>query len=1035
MSSINNKDSNINKILNTDIYQLTNFVRDVKNQNIEGVDDKEALVVGIYGYIDYQMVSLLQNSIMTASELANEAIPTRAKFDRNVITHALSLGLKINAIPATMKVILMIPERALLNNMINDKFIFTSKTPISIGGFEYHVPYDITVYKNNLADTMHGINKYVYTAQYDLTYKNPISDIKNNYLPPVSIYNDVDDNMVMIITTLHQVEHYSIEEKIIGNDNLTNRTLSFSFDKQLSHFKVTVIESSGSTIELTPVYDGLSTDGITDYCYYQYVNNNSIRIKFDPNNSYQPRNNCDVIIDMWITEGSSANFKYSDDVTIRLTSDVYSNLYMIVKQRSEEGSTGGKNRRTIPQIQAAIPKEALSRGTLSTATDLRNYFNSINNDDSIIHIFNKEDNNNSRVYYTYCLMKDNSRNIIPTNTISLITKDINTIEDNQYIESGSPIYLYKNDLSSLEYLKKNFAGYLNENPSDNDNIYKYDSSDVLDLNDGDNIKFKIHNTDNWKLGTVLSVVTKNARVLQVTLLELDQSANNFVRNIYKIPIAGIDILDSVCIVEIYKVTNFIYTSPFSIILNNSAEANSPAINTKYYLEYINENRFLDFKCINSKSPMQFIASYVNVFRPSFTSSDRYKYTITVKVTPTQGTASSDIVYRTQLIGVYYKDGTPYYSIGEYIASESDTDIMTYKFYLYTKRFQNIDENEPMVINIDNELYIGDYINDQSARTDYSLFEASTNNTISPVYFDANTNFRIYTMFKYNNIEGDTVYDDNTKNYYSIRNSSYGTPLADIVPGDRAFPANPDDSESLGYNFSQMVLTNVYEVTDGIQLIYDYTNVINSSVTTLQVPELDDELEEINTRYNLINKIPVIRYFYLNSDEKIYKFISELKYKIDYVKNAIIPLETTFGLDFKFFNTYGPSNMYYKTNIDGNADEAIDNVGLTLTFRIKFYNEADKDSVIPLIKDDIKTSIEKMDKLDDIHFPNIVSEIKTKYSDYLVFFEFLEFNSYNTNNQHIITNENMDMLTKVPEFLNIDTDDYSGTPRINIKVII
>jgi hypothetical protein len=45
---------------------------------------------------------------------------------------------------------------------------------------------------------MHGINKYVYTAQYDLTHKNPISDIKNNYLPPVSIYNDVDDNMVMI---------------------------------------------------------------------------------------------------------------------------------------------------------------------------------------------------------------------------------------------------------------------------------------------------------------------------------------------------------------------------------------------------------------------------------------------------------------------------------------------------------------------------------------------------------------------------------------------------------------------------------------------------------------------------------------------------------------------------------------------------------------------------------------------------------------------------------------------------------------------
>jgi hypothetical protein len=29
---------------------------------------------------------------------------------------------------------------------------------------------------------------------------------------------------------------------------------------------------------------------------------------------------------------------------------------------------------------------------------------------------------------------------------------------------------------------------------------------------------------------------------------------------------------------------------------------------------------------------------------------------------------------------------------------------------------------------------------------------------------------------------------------------------------------------------------------------------------------------------------------------------------------------------------------------------------------------------------------------------------------------------------------MEMLTVVPEFLNVDTDDYTGLPRININVI-
>lgn len=94
MSSKNVIESNTDKILNSDIYDLTSFVDEIKKRNIDGIDEKETLLVGIYGYLGYEFTSLLQNSIVTASELANEAIPTRAKFDRNVITHALSLGVK-----------------------------------------------------------------------------------------------------------------------------------------------------------------------------------------------------------------------------------------------------------------------------------------------------------------------------------------------------------------------------------------------------------------------------------------------------------------------------------------------------------------------------------------------------------------------------------------------------------------------------------------------------------------------------------------------------------------------------------------------------------------------------------------------------------------------------------------------------------------------------------------------------------------------------------------------------------------------------
>ena len=87
-----------------------------------------------------------------------------------------------------------------------------------------------------------------------------------------------------------------------------------------------------------------------------------------------------------------------------------------------------------------------------------------------------------------------------------------------------------------------------------------------------------------------------------------------------------------------------------------------------------------------------------------------------------------------------------------------------------------------------------------------------------------------------------------------------------------------------------------------------------------------------------------------------------------------------------------------------------------------------------IKDDIKTYLEKLDSLDDIHFPNITTEIEKEFGEFIIYFEFVSFNIYDANHQHIITNENMEMLTVVPEFLHIDTDDYNGLPYINIRVV-
>ena len=364
-------------------------------------------MVGMYGYLGYQFSSLLQNAIVTASELSNEAIPTRAKFDRNVITHALSLGVeKVAATAANMKVLLMFPEKALKANMIDGKFTLTADTPLKFDEFEFHPDYDITINYVNLNDSTNGSDRnYVYTATYNMDRKNPISDIENPFLPPISIFNYEEDNMVVLSTNLHQVYYKEINEKILDSDVIANKTINFSFDKQMSHFSVLVKEpsdsstdSEGKTVYLNPVYDGLYNQEIAEqkYCYYQYINSNTIRIRFDPTN-YQPPANSDIVIQLYTTDGSAGNFEYSEEKTIRLTSDRYTNLYVIVAQRGDDGSTGGLDRQTIEQLQHIIPKEALSRGSITTLTDLRNFFNSLNNENSVLHVFRKEDNILDRV--------------------------------------------------------------------------------------------------------------------------------------------------------------------------------------------------------------------------------------------------------------------------------------------------------------------------------------------------------------------------------------------------------------------------------------------------------------------------------------------------------------------------------------------------------------------------------------------------------------------------------------------------------------
>ena len=108
MASPNTSVSSIPK-LSTDIYQVSAFVESIKQKYIDIPED--TLYLGVYGFLSSIFSNLIQNTTIMAAEYSQEAIPTKAKFERNIVAHALSLGInKIYANPAELECILVLPE-------------------------------------------------------------------------------------------------------------------------------------------------------------------------------------------------------------------------------------------------------------------------------------------------------------------------------------------------------------------------------------------------------------------------------------------------------------------------------------------------------------------------------------------------------------------------------------------------------------------------------------------------------------------------------------------------------------------------------------------------------------------------------------------------------------------------------------------------------------------------------------------------------------------------------------------------------------
>src|SRR5699024_5844478 len=170
------------------------------------------------------------------------------------------------------------------------------------------------------------------------------------------------------------------------------------------------------------------------FCYYQYIDANHIRVRFD-SLSYVPKINAKIDIQIKTTRGSEGNFEYTKDVFPLITSENYNYKKVSTVLQFASESRGGLDRKSVDELRRMLPKEALSRGSITCWQDLENYFNMLNTDENRLIIQKRVDNQFERSYFAYMVLKDSYNNVIPTNTfdIDVRTEDFDTHDNRKHV--------------------------------------------------------------------------------------------------------------------------------------------------------------------------------------------------------------------------------------------------------------------------------------------------------------------------------------------------------------------------------------------------------------------------------------------------------------------------------------------------------------------------------------------------------------------------------------------------------------------------
>jgi hypothetical protein len=443
-----------------------------------GVDENDEaqvslLKAGLFGYNNEIMSNEIKNNVYHRNTLYDEHFLNTASMPSSIYNHAKTQNVQVeNAVPSHLRINFSVKKNDIINSSKFTKisgsegladsdsayeFIIGTDYTFTVGEYVFTLPYPVqlTFTRDNNTNEYSVVGRYMqnesdfpyatFTSPYIKLWEQSYSGVKYLYLG----------------LDIYQMEKLETDIKVVSEDISDNLYYTISFDDQIAFFDV-YYSYNGERTKLETFFNNTYTpeDGV-EYCYYNFIDDNKLEISFSSlPNSFRPKYNSTLEVEIFLTKGSEGNFSYNGNILMNYIEDTEMSkipVYIIPMSdvNGNIGSSGGKDKPTYLEMKNKLVENYLVRDNLITDYDLDMYFNQLSSQNTIngssVKFIKKRNDPIKRMWNAYLLLRNSSGAVLPTSTLPSLFISRQEIEENNYTipENAAVVYNKESGTYSL----------------------------------------------------------------------------------------------------------------------------------------------------------------------------------------------------------------------------------------------------------------------------------------------------------------------------------------------------------------------------------------------------------------------------------------------------------------------------------------------------------------------------------------------------------------------------------------------------------